>query len=541
MKGEVMRKHGPQTLLTQVNITCQLQQDISYFGQQVALVIDQHGTCWVSIPSACKALGLNTRGQQQRIERTQELAQASCQITVSTRGGAQRVNCLRVELLAIWLEGVKNLEKEMATRFREILSEAALALKKQHAQQLVNHNPSVVYQLPLPLDETTAEIDRREDPIVTTALPGLGQVLVVTNYPEDRAIREATFAQSSGWREEPIRRRPYYMASNAVRVSLGDPAHPLLIEDAQAALRQLKESTVLTARYILGRWHIAREQDRLAKEGSVFIQAEELLEWRGIQPHSRLVYPGTEVRQIDGYERKYLDQVHQDIKLLELFHLQGQHRLLVGGQIHVLSIDGPYLRATHVQKSDQSAYFIAPGGWINVWIAAMETHGGGLWIAELDRRIFKMHPHNDQLALRLALFLVEHWQMHLAAGLAMVPLRMEDLLTSSMIPIDRANLTLRFAPRIEAAIQKLVVQGIIGQARPQQPLLKQGRWGKAWLAMIWEITPPAELVKRYEVTKPRQSFPVLLPPPTAQSTGDNAEHRRQQQKRVKSIQRNRAT
>src|SRR5258708_15802277 len=110
---------------------------------------------------------------------------------------------------------------------------------------------------------------------MAATLPGLGQVLVVTNYPEDRAIREATFARSSAWQEESTRRRPYFIASNEVRVSLGDPAHPFVVEDAQAALRDLRESTVLTARYILGRWHIARDQYHLPKEARQLTNTKE--------------------------------------------------------------------------------------------------------------------------------------------------------------------------------------------------------------------------------------------------------------------------
>lgn len=532
------------TSLTQADI---IQREFPYLEGQLTLVLDQQGTCWISLPSACQMLGLNARGQQQRISRTPELAAGLCQLTLSTRGGPQRINCLQVELLAPWLDGLKNAQQKVYTHFLQVLSEVVTLFQADH-QQRTNRCQQVTdksglqqqltaYQLALPLEETNEGQMEEAQSVVAATLPGLGQVLVATNYPEDRAIREATFAKSAAWQEEPLRRRPYYIASNEVRISLGDPAHPLVIDDVQTALRNLQESTVLTARYILGRWHIAREYDHLAKEGSVLIQAEELLEWRGIQPHSRVAYPGAEVRRVDGYEQKHLDQVHQDIKLLELFHLQGQHRLLVGGQIHSLNIDGPYLRATHVQESEsgQAAYFIAPGGWINVWIAATEAHGG-LWVAELDRRIFKLHPHNDQIPLRLALFLTEHWQTHLAAGLDVVPLRMEDLLKASMILIDRANLTQRFAPRVEAALGKLVEQGIIGQARPQQPLLKQGYWGKAWLAMTWEITPPVELVKRYEADRDRSSMPILLSSPAIQVVEGSVQGgRRRKKKEVRSI------
>lgn len=498
------------------------QHTVPCLDGQITLIIDEQDVSWVSLSSACAVLGLNVRGQLQRIQRTPHLAIGLRQYVLSTRGGPQRTNCIQIDLLSVWIESLKNPQLEQHTYFLQTVVDTAALLQTQGGTSQCDSpdDPSSspnevippIYQLVLPFDEETGGEVQGSQAIVAATLPGLGQVLVVPNHPEDRAIREATLARSSAWKEEPTRKHPYYIASNEVRVSLGDPAHPLIVEDAQAALRDLQESTVLAARYILGRWHIAREQDRLAKEGSVLIQAEELLEWRGIQRHSRALYPGSQARLIDGYEQKYLDQIHRDIKLLELFYLQGQHRVMAGGQIHLLTIDGPYLRATRIQEpgSSRGVYLIAPGGWINAWIVATEAQGG-LWVAELDRRIFQLHPHNDQIALRLALYLTEHWQMHLAAGLDAVPLNMEELLTASMIPIDRANLTSRFAPRVEAAIQKLVEQGIVGRAHPLQPLSTQGYRGKTWLATAWEITPPAELVKRYRDAHKNVEQPTLLP------------------------------
>ena len=53
------------------------------------------------------ALGLNVRGQTQRVQRTRSLSQALRRIPLQTRGGLQRINCLRVDTIALWLAGVQ--------------------------------------------------------------------------------------------------------------------------------------------------------------------------------------------------------------------------------------------------------------------------------------------------------------------------------------------------------------------------------------------------------------------------------------------------
>jgi len=511
---------------TQDNPTCFVQRDFLCLSGRVTLVLDTEEVCWISLPSACQLLALNVRGQLQRINRTPELESGLRQITLATRGGPQRINCLRMEFVQPWLDSLKQHQQEQSQHFFQEVTEAAKLLVEQK-----DSGDDQRFVEEASVQEVIREEDSVSKAVVAATLPGLGQILLVTNYPEEGAIRQATLARPDAWNKEPTRKVPYYLASNKVVVSLGDPTQPLLLEDAQEALESLQESTVLTARYIMGQWHMAREQNALAEDGSVLIRPEEILEWRDIVPHSREIYPGSQVRQIDGYEQKYLDQIHKDIKLLELFYLQAQHRLLdrLAQTQRLLNIDGPYLRVTHIQEPDSGlrVYYGAPGAWINVWLAVTEAHGG-LWVAELDRRIFKLHPHNDQIALRLALYLSEHWQMHLAADLDVVPISMEALLTASLISIDRPNLTLRFAPRVEAALQKLVAEGIIGDAQPQQSFVKQGYWGKTWLAMLWEIRPPAELVKRHQSRRSSQSLPiVLLPEPTQNAAETPKRHRKE--------------
>lgn len=509
-------KHALNKSSAQANVICVLQREFAYLENHVTLALDQQGFCWISIPSACKALGLNARGQQQRIARTEDLALASQQILLSTRGGAQRITCLQVQHLSAWLETLAKAQPELIATFTQTVSTAVEALKKEVLP--------ASYQLLLPFDEQMAASETQD--IIAATLPGLGQILVVPSHAEDRAVREAALARQGDWREEPYLGLPYYLASNQMRVYIGDPGFPLEQEEARAALRRMRESTVLTARYMLGRWNIAREQGLLAQEGSVPVRIEEILEWRGLQKHSRAIYPGSDIRRVEGYEIKYRTQAHEDIKLLSQLYLRGTHHVLVEGQWRPITIDGFYMRTGHLQnpENDRELYYVAPGVWINTY------EHSGLWLAELDRRIFQLHPQRDQIALRIALFLSEYWQLHFMMGhYDVTPLSIGELLGQSMVAIDHNNLTGRFIPRVERALRRLLANGIVGEIKPEREVARDcAQWGKEWLAIRWRLNPPAEMLTR-QIQRFRHTIgapPMLLPAPnqTTFEEGENHLH-----------------
>lgn len=490
-----------QASLQQEERICLLQREFSCLDGRVLLVIDQHETCWISVPSACKVLGLNARGQQQRIARSKDLAQASQRISLATRGGPQRITCLQVEHISFWLRTMAVSEPEQHASFFQQTVEAVGRLRDE-AQFLVQ-------QPLLHLDEKSV-IQIREPQAVAATLPGLGQILIVPSHAEDRAIREATLARQNAWRDEPKLGLPYYLASNQMRVYFGDPKFPLEPEEAQAGLKRLRESTILAARYILGRWNIAREEGQLVEEGSVPIRIEEILEHRGIKPHSRAIAPGSVVRKIEDYEMKYRRETHEDLRLLGQFWLRGMHHVQAGNRWQPVHIDSYYLRIGHLQnpENDRSLYFVAPGVWISTYLRS-----GGLWLAELDRRIFTLNPMRYQVAMRLALFLSEYWQISLMNGDDIAPLSMQDLLTFSMIPIDSKHLTARTIPQVERAFQVLIQSEIVREAQPNHEVSRDPvQWGKDWLAARWKITPPEDVLQRH-LQRIRARAVGTLPPP----------------------------
>lgn len=84
------------------------QRIVPFMGDNLVAALTAPGDIYVSLNGMCKALGLNRRGQEQRILRTGELAAGLRRIPLATRGGAQKMNCLRIDKIGLWLAGVES-------------------------------------------------------------------------------------------------------------------------------------------------------------------------------------------------------------------------------------------------------------------------------------------------------------------------------------------------------------------------------------------------------------------------------------------------
>ena len=93
------------------------QQLVPFLGDDLAAAIAAGGSISISLPGLCTALGLNTQAQLRRIECTRTLAKGLRRISLRTKGGFQRMNCLRLDLIALWLAGVQT--ASMKSEFRE--------------------------------------------------------------------------------------------------------------------------------------------------------------------------------------------------------------------------------------------------------------------------------------------------------------------------------------------------------------------------------------------------------------------------------------
>lgn len=337
-----------------------------------------------------------------------------------------------------------------------------------------------------------------ENTLFENVTPYIHENIKVTNYRPDQAVREASLAQKNMWK--PGDGEISYLASNTLEVYLGTPERPLEIPQALKQIRQLSESTVLTARIVLGLWNIRRHNDRVSKNGSVAILLEEILQWQGVQKHSRVAHPGTTKRYTDGYRTEQKQRVLQDLALLASCNVRGNCTITVKGKSVSIQVDGPYMRYSVVSRKTLLneriivGFLLSPGDWISTY----EQHQN-YYLAEVDSQIFKLNPQNDRYALRLALYLTERWREQAKLGDFSTPIMMSELLAASMIEVDERHMTSRFVPRIEASLEKLEKMGIIGKQLCITDVDRnQTRWSKDWLASRWEILPPVKLIQEYQ-------------------------------------------
>ncbi len=328
--------------------------------------------------------------------------------------------------------------------------------------------------------------------------PYIPEHFKVTNYRPDQAVREASLAQKNMWK--PGDGEISYLASNMLEVYLGTPEQPLEIPQALKQIRQLSESTVLTARIVLGLWNIRRHNDRVSKNGSVAIFLEEILQWQGVQKHSRVAHPGGNKRYTDGYRTEQKQRVLQDLQVLAACNVRGNCTIVVKGKPLSIQVDGPYMRYSVFSRKTQLneriifGFMVSPGDWISTY----EQHQN-YFLAEVDTQIFKLNPQNDRYALRLSLYLTERWREQAKQGDFSTPIMMSELLAASMIEVDERHMTSRFIPRIEASLEKLEEMGILGKQICLTDVdREQSRWSKDWLASRWEILPPLKLIQEYQ-------------------------------------------
>ena len=83
------------------------QQLVPFMGDDLAAALGTGGSIYITLPGMCNALGLNTRGQLQRIQRTRTLSKGLRRIPIKTKGGFQQLNCLCIDLVALWLAGAQ--------------------------------------------------------------------------------------------------------------------------------------------------------------------------------------------------------------------------------------------------------------------------------------------------------------------------------------------------------------------------------------------------------------------------------------------------
>ena len=112
------------------------QRDITCMGRTFSTVRTADGSCYISIPALCDALGLIVGSQVRRIKRNEHLFAGLRHSQLTTKGGVQRVNCLHINCLQAWFDGIQT--GSLSSEAQEALRQLQTALPPLLSQLFQN-------------------------------------------------------------------------------------------------------------------------------------------------------------------------------------------------------------------------------------------------------------------------------------------------------------------------------------------------------------------------------------------------------------------
>ena len=542
------------------------QQTIEVREHSLVIACTADGTRYLSVSAICKALNIDHRTQLRRIRNTDELSSHLRQLVLHfLSGGDQPVFCLPVEFVEPWLSSRTGLQTDtikpsfqpLLQLFRQdllrIIDEACPLSPSLPASlqaswfQLVDSEPDTTSKAFVVSTEQSKGADE-EVPLAaqhvleahlppTAPRPAL--VIPLYMHAEHTAFREASVAKAHRWtREEDSEEDPHFLSpSTQLQVFVTRPSRPIGLDAAMKRIAQLGPSTVLTARIGFGLWNARRRDSRYAESGWVAIAVEEFLLLRNLQMHTRAVRPDSDYRVSDGaFERKYLERLQRDLELLNESHIR---RWVTPENYY----DSPYLRVGLLmerptqrgekgkkEKDKLVRVAVSPGEWM-----PQSYHSTFDLFTAIDERVFSLSLKSDVYAILLGLYLTERWrqqalqfelaqQARLERGSGPTSfdpfqpfqemIRIRDLLELSVIDVDHANLTTRFAPAIESAFQKLFEQKILAEPVNLPSLNKEHNWGSAWLNTHVLLLPNLMIQEHQRTVIVEEAYQLsLLPGP----------------------------
>lgn len=83
------------------------QKTVEFYGDELTAVRLENGRIYVAVRHMCESLGIDTQGQTQRIDRHSILAGGKGVCNLHTPGGEQTAVVLRVDLVPLWLSGIR--------------------------------------------------------------------------------------------------------------------------------------------------------------------------------------------------------------------------------------------------------------------------------------------------------------------------------------------------------------------------------------------------------------------------------------------------
>ncbi len=517
------------------------QHTLDFDGMAQSIAMTPDGTCYIGISAVCKALDIDHRAQLRRIRHTPGLQEQVRAFSLKTAGGTQVVQCLPVELISVWLANLQSstVRAELRPRLHlyhyelsdRVVQDLHLSGEKGGAgrgktarRELASGKGRSTTGRSPAAEERDGEALAAEHALAIQIPAHQPRLLLPGSiHDEDRAFREASLAKASAWeRDEQSPEDPHFTSSRQIQVYVSHPSHPLGVATAMARIEALGISTVLTARILWGLWNLRERDPRFSYDGWAAVDVEEILRVRGVQMHKHKIpaprHEGGEVRASETqeahavvsdqyYDRRLLDLVSKDLVLIQGCHIRRWSTSTEYTDFPYLQLRLQMHRSSRAGKEQDRIIRIAvkPGEWMPPAMRRAFHR-----FTAIDQRIFQLRLHLDLHEICLALYLVERWREqallyefeHTPREQAeerdpwkpfRAPISMQSLLDLSKIEVDRPNLTTRFAPRIEQALQKLSDAHILGapaqRVEGQETNETRHSWSQRWLQTQWVLLP----------------------------------------------------
>ncbi len=121
------------------------QRIVPFYGDELIALQQSDGNIFVHFGRLCDNLGLARSPQVRRVQRHEVLQKGLVTLTVETEGGAQSVQCLRIDLLPLWMSGLhaSRVKADLRDKLVRYQQEAAVVLWQAFKPQIVAEEPVV--------------------------------------------------------------------------------------------------------------------------------------------------------------------------------------------------------------------------------------------------------------------------------------------------------------------------------------------------------------------------------------------------------------
>ena len=119
------------------------QRIVPFYSDEIVAIQLPDGTIFVLFSRLCENLGLSRWTQSRRVQNHAVLSTGLMMLLVETPGGPQEVQCLRLDLLPLWLAGVPARKANEEIREKLILyqTKAAQVLWREFKPQILDEAP----------------------------------------------------------------------------------------------------------------------------------------------------------------------------------------------------------------------------------------------------------------------------------------------------------------------------------------------------------------------------------------------------------------